>query len=612
MEAVEVALNSHAIAVMVLTLIALVMFTNNKLPMETSSLFILVILTVGFYLFPYSHDGTQLDPLEFYSGFGHEALVAVTALMIIGHGLSRTGALEPVGRMLAKLWTIAPALSFLMTLLVGAVLSAFVNNVPIVILLLPILMSVSLRTGTSPSGILMPMGFATLIGGMGTTIGTSTNLLVVSVAVSMGMREFSMFEFILPVAMSSGIAILYLWLIAPRLLPKRQSDLFDAAPRVFSAALHVTEESKAKGLSIEEILKRTDDQIKVNYIRRGGDDLLSLPHTGTVLHEGDQLLVKDTAENLKTFEKLLGTVLYASDKPVDDDHPLKAEDQQVAELIVTQGSALERISLARSRFADRYQLITLAIHRGGLYGRNMVSDISNTNLQVGDVLLVQGDSEKITEMKKRGDVVVLDSTTEIPHSKKAPYALAIMVAVVSVAAFGILPIAVSSVAGVLLLALTKCLGWKEMVQALNAQIILIVAASLALGSALLETGAADALAAVFVNLTLESSVTMQLSGLMLLMAILTNIVSNNAAAVIGTPIAIGIANQLALPVEPFVLAVLFGANMSYATPMAYKTNLLVMTVGGYTFRDFLKVGIPLTIIMWLSLSWLIPIFYQIS
>lgn len=611
MEVIDVSLNAHAIAVMVLTAVALVMFTNNKLPMETSSLFILVILTVGFYLFPYTHNGIELDPLEFYSGFGHEALVAVTALMIIGHSLSRTGALEPVGRMLSKLWTIAPALSFLMTLLVGAVLSAFVNNVPIVILLLPILMSVSLRTKTSPSGILMPMGFATLIGGMGTTIGTSTNLLVVSVAVSMGMRQFSMFEFILPVAISSAIAILYLWLIAPRLLPKRPADLFDAAPRIFSAALYVSEESKANGLAMEEVLKITDDQIKVNYIRRAGDDLLSQPQTSTVLRAGDQLLVKDTAENLKAFEKQLGTVLYGGSEPVDEDHPLMAEDQQMVEVIVTQGSPLERISLARSRFADRYQLITLAIHRGGLYGRNMVSDISNTNLQVGDVLLIQGDSGKIAEMKKRGDVVVLDSATDIPHSEKAPYALLIMVAVVAVAALGILPIAVSSVAGVLLLALTKCLAWKEMVQALNAQIILIVAASLALGAALLETGAADALAAGFVSLTRESSVTMQLSGLMLLMAILTNIVSNNAAAVIGTPIAIGIANQLGLPMEPFVLAVLFGANMSYATPMAYKTNLLVMTVGGYTFRDFLKVGIPLTLIMWVSLSWLIPVFYQV-
>lgn len=241
----------------------------------------------------------------------------------------------------------------------------------------------------------------------------------------------------------------------------------------------------------------------------------------------------------------------------------------------------------------------------------MVSDLSNTSLQVGDVLLVQGSSEHIAALKKRGDVMVLDSSLDIPHSKKAPLALLIMVAVVAVAAFGIMPIAVSSVAGVLLMIFSKCLNWKDMVQAMNAQIILIVAASLALGSALLETGAAGAMAAAFVDLTSDSGVGLQLSGLMLLMAILTNIVSNNAAAVIGTPIAIGIANQLGLPVEPFVLAVLFGANMSYATPMAYKTNLLVMTVGGYTFRDFMKVGIPLTLIMWVSLSWLILMFFPV-
>lgn len=609
MQVLDATLNAHAFAVMILTLIALIMFTSNKLPLETSSLAILVLLAVGFYIFPFSEDGVVLDPLEFYSGFGHEALVAVCALMIIGQGLSQTGALEPVGRVLAKLWTISPALSFLFTLVIGAILSAFVNNVPIVILLLPILMSVSLKTGTAPSGILMPMGFATLIGGMGTTIGTSTNLLVVSVAASMGMREFSMFEFVAPVALSSGVAILYLWLIAPRILPSRQSELFEATPRIFSAALHVTEESFAKDKTLEEIRKKTDDQINVNYVRRGGEEMRSLPHTGTTIHEGDQLLVTDTAENLKAFEKQLGTVLYTSDTPVDEDHPLKAEDQQLAELIVTQGSALEGTSLSSSRFADRYQLISLAIHRGGIYGRNMIQDIANTSLQVGDVLLVQGASEQIAEMKKRRDVMVLDSTLDITHSSKAPISLIIMVAVVSVAALGIIPIAISAVAGVLLMVLTKCLGWKDMVRALNAQIILIVAASLALGSALLETGAADVIAAWFVSLTMDSSVTMQLSGLMLLMAVLTNIVSNNAAAVIGTPIAIGIANQLSLPLEPFVLAVLFGANMSYATPMAYKTNLLVMTVGGYSFRDFLKVGIPLTLIMWLSLSWLVPKFY---
>lgn len=605
-------LNPHAQAVMLLTVLALFLFTRKQLPLETSSLFVLAILAVGFEVFPYERNGDVIHALDFFSGFGHEALVAVTALMIIGHGLARTGALEPVGRMLARFWGVAPKASFLLTLVVGALLSAFVNNVPIVILLLPILTSVSLKTKTPASNILMPMGFATLIGGMGTTIGTSTNLLVVSVAVSMGMEKFSMFEFFLPVALSSAVAILYLWLVAPLILPKRQTDLDDASPRVFTAALHVGEESFAKGKTIKEIIEETDGAMKVKYIRRGEDDWLVESGLKSYVWGGDKLVVDDTPENLMTYSKVLGTELYTSNKIVDEENPLQAEGQQLAELIVTQGSPLENSSLARTRFADRYQLATIALHRSNLQGRTLMSGIRNTQLQIGDVLLVQGASDKIAELKQNGEILVLDATADLPHSKKAPLALIIMVAVVLISALGILPIAISAVCGVLLMTISKCLSWKDVGQAVNTQIVLIVAASLALGFALLETGAAEALASSFVEITASSSVSVKLSGLMLLMAVLTNIVSNNAAAVIGTPIAISIASQLNLPVEPFVLAVLFGANMSYATPMSYKTNLLVMTVGGYTFTDFLKVGIPLTIIMWLSLSWLIPLFYQIA
>lgn len=605
-------LDTHALAVVLLTILALFLFTRPNLPLETSSLFVLAVLAAGFEIFPYEGKEGVIHAQDFFSGFGHEALVAVTALMIVGHGLSRTGALEPIGRMLARFWGIAPKASFLLMLLVGATLSAFVNNVPIVILLLPILTSVSLKTKTPASSILMPMGFATLIGGMGTTIGTSTNLLVVSVAVSMGMEKFSMFEFFLPVALSSGVAILYLWLVAPLILPRRESDLGDSSPRIFTAALHINEESVARGKTILEIIEKTDGAMKVQYIRRGDDDWLMESQPKAQVRAGDQILVTDTPERLVEFAKVLGADLFTSNKKVAEDNPLQAEGQQLAELIVTQGSPLENTSLARTRFADRYQLASIALHRSKLQGRALLSGIRDTQLQIGDVLLVQGASEKIAELKQKGEILVLDATADLPHSAKASLALGIMVSVVLVSASGLLPIAISAVCGVLLMTISKCLSWKEVGQAVNTQIVLIVAASLALGYALLQTGAADALASSFVVLTQNSSVAVKLSGLMFVMAVMTNIVSNNAAAVIGTPIAIGIANQLNLPMEPFVLAVLFGANMSYATPMAYKTNLLVMTVGGYTFTDFLKVGIPLTIIMWLSLSWLIPFFYQIA
>lgn len=603
--------NMHALAALLLTVFALVLFTRERIALETSSLIVLVLLTVGFELFPFTSDGHTLHATEFFSGFGHEALVAVCALMIAGQGLVRTGALEPVGRMLARAWAVSPSISMLLTLLVGAVLSAFVNNVPIVVLLLPILVSVSLRTKSPASGVLMPMGFATLVGGMSTTIGTSTNLLVVSVATDMGLRRLGMFDFFLPVAMAGGIAMVYLWLVAPRLLPERKSDLGDASPRIFSAQLVIPEQSFADGKTLAEVLAKAGGEMKVSRILRGEQAFL-MPLPDASLHGGDRLLLSDTAENLKEYESALGATLYSGDAPVDEEHPLHADDQQLAEVVVIQGSILEGTSLSASHFVERYQLLTLALHRAGWHLRQLQARVEDVQLRIGDVLLIQGAREQIAELKRRGDVLVLDATEDLPSTQRARIALVIMAGIILTAALGWLPIAISALGGVLLMLATSCLRWRDAERALNTQVILIVVASLALGAALLKTGAADYLAQLFVAATAGASTTWILSGLMLLMAVMTNIVSNNAAAVIGTPIAIGIARQLGLPEEPFVLAVLFGANMSYATPIAYKTNLLVMSAGGYSFTDFLRVGVPLTLIMWAAFSWLLPNMYGLA
>lgn len=207
---------------------------------------------------------------------------------------------------------------------------------------------------------------------------------------------------------------------------------------------------------------------------------------------------------------------------------------------------------------------------------------------------------------------MLDATADLPYSRKAPIALFIMLGIVGSAALGYLPIAISASLGALLMIFSGCLGWRDATSALNAQVILIVAASLAIGVALLKTGGADYLAQLFFTLAGDTSPVFVINGLMILMGILTNIVSNNAAAVIGTPIAVSITAQMGQPAEPFVLAVLFGANMSYATPMAYKTNLLVMNAGNYFFNDFLRVGVPMVLIMWITLSLLLPVLYGIK
>ncbi len=608
-----VAPSLHAIVVMLIIVIALFLFARDELPLASSSLFILVTLILFFELFPFESEGRVLSAKHFFSGFGHEALIAVSALMIAGQGLVRTGALEPIGRQLARYWTRYPRLSMIATLFAGAVLSAFVNNTPIVVLLLPILISVSLRTGTTAAHTLMPMGFATLIGGTTTTIGTSTNLLVVFVAADLGLRQFGMFEFAVPAIIAGTAGLFYLWLIAPKLIPEREPMLKSTSPRLFRAQLHVDEHSHANGKTIAEILDLTDGRMEIEQVLRGDRAycLVTLPDVS--IKAGDRIVVFDTPERLMEFEKVLEAKLYSQNKPVDEQHPLIDEKQQMAEVAVVRGSPLERTTLNDYQFSARYQVMVLALHRAGIWAKRGIQSPlehpEDTRLKNGDVILLQGSKRKIKQLKSKGELLVLDATEDLAHSEKAPIALGIMLGIVVLAALGILSIAVSAMLGVLIMLLTGCMRWKEASQALHASVIMVIVTSLAMGLALVETGGAEYLASTYVAATRGLPPAFVLSGLLLLMAILTNVVSNNAAAVVGTPIAIGIAQHLGAPPEPFVLAVLFGANLSYATPMAYQTNLLVMNAGNYSFGDFVRVGVPLTILMWLLLSFLLPWLY---
>ncbi|MEZ5536732.1 MAG: SLC13 family permease [Thiolinea sp.] len=609
--------DTHAIAVMGLTVFALFLFTRDKIPLQTSALVILCLLAIGFEVFPYRYFddlmGKEVDfkAIDFFHGFGHEALIAVCALMIMGSGLVKTGALEPVGDSLTRLWKWSPALSFLSTLLLTALLSAFINNTPIVVLLIPILVSVALRTQSNPSALLMPMGFASLLGGMATTIGTSTNLLVISVSAELGLAEIGMFDFFAPAMLSAVIGIAFLWTIAPKLLPNREVLLQNPRSRIFTAHLVVQADSPAIGKTLMELTELTNGEMEVDKVRRSSTSVV-LPLPDVIVREGDKLLVHDTPEKLKSFESSTGMVLYAKNALVSENHPLQDdEDHQVIEILVDQRSPLLGRTLQSTHFIETYRMIALAVHRRGDQIKAMPRGLGNLTLQLGDILLAQGKREDINALKSRHEFLILDSIMDLPTSKKAPLALAVMAIVVIVAALGILPIAISAVIGALVMLLCRCLSWNDMSRALSVPVIMIVVSSLALGKALSITGSSEFIANQFVSLTAGASPIVVLSGLILLMAVFTNIVSNNAAAVIGTPIAVSIANSLGVNPEPFVLAVLFGSNMSYATPMAYKTNLLIMSAGNYTFSDFLRVGIPLTLLMWLSFTLLLPLIYNL-
>ncbi len=601
----------HTYAILALTVVALLLFTRRSIPLETSALVILGLLVLGFELFPYQGvDGQTIKASSFFSGFGHPALIAVSALMVAGHGLVRTGALVVVSRVLAKMWKVSPKLSLLGTMLIAAILSAFINNTPIVILLLPILVSVSLRNGINPSSILIPMNYATLLGGMGTTIGTSTNLLVVSVAADMGLRHFGLFDFALPAVIVGSVGIVYLWLVAPKLLPKREIAMGDGSTRLFTAHLHVQKGSLSIGKTLSQLIDETSGRLNVQRIVRSRRiRIVSLPDA--TVKKGDRLLVQDTPQNLKDFEQSLGVELYAGNHIMDEEHPLQAADQQLAEVVIYPGSPLHRSTLSESRFTDQTLLAVLAIHRAGRAIEKMPEGIAHLRLRMGDVLLVQGSREEIDKLKHQPDLMVLDATLDLPHTSKAPLSLAVMAGMVALSALGILPIHISAPLGVLAMLICGCLSWKDVSQALSTQLILIIVATLALGQAMLLTGGSELVASTFVALTENASPAFILGGLILLMAVLTNVVSNNAAAVIGTPIAISIARAIGAPEEPFVLGVLFGANMSFVTPMAYQTNLLVMNAGGYHFSDFVRVGLPLAVIYWLGITVTLTMLYGV-
>jgi di/tricarboxylate transporter len=607
------ALDAHAIAVLALTVVAFALFTRERVPIQTTSVGVLAALAIGFQVFPYERAGERFAPTSLFLGFGHEALVAICALMIVGKGLVVTGALDPVARGISRLWSKWPGGALLTVLVFAFLASGIVNDTPVVVLLMPILLGVALRTNVPAGRTLLPMNYAVLVGGMATSIGTSTNLLVVSIAADLGVSRFGVFDFY-PVAMLAGaVGLLYLWLVLPRLLAGRASPIQQEPARLFSAVLHVHEDGFANGKSLSDVRKKTDGRIRIESVERG-DNLFLAQLPSVLVRAGDKLHVTGTPAELKEYEELLGATLFDpgdQQHPVDDEHPLKKGDQHLVQAVVTEDSVPNRTTLQRLRFNDVYRVAVLALHRSA--GRTTVKpqDVGSTVLQVGDLLLIQGSEERLKELRDDTGLLILDETIALPRSRKAPIAIAVILAVVVAAALQIVPIAIGALAGVAVLVATGCVNWQEARSSLSARVVLLVASSLALGRALTFTGGIDFIAAGFLAAVQGLPPPWIASLLMLLMALVTNFVSNNAAAAVGTPIAVRIASDLGAAPEPFVLAILFGANLCYVTPMAYQTNLLVMSAAGYRFVDFVRSGLPLLLIMWATLSLLVPRFFPL-
>ncbi len=645
-------LSSHGLAMLLFTAVVFAVFVWDRFPISTVCLAILVALPLLFLVFPYETDAGPLEPYSLFYGFAHPALLAICALMILGHALVLTGALEPAARKLSSLVAQRPGIALVAVLLGAALASGFVNDTPVVVLLIPLLIAATRRAKASPAAILMPMNYAVLIGGMATTIGTSTNLIVVSMAQQLGLPPFGMLSFYPLVAVAAVPALLYLWLVAPRLLRSVEPQTEAYSEQVFDADLRVEPDSWLEGKELREVLAATEGRMRVLEVRTAKG--FSRPKLPTMrLVAGDRLLVQDTVENLKEFETVLKTALH--DVEIDEQPDKEAKDQPgeaasdraparggageaadrkgdqaqetdaerrareeeaeskrtrhdeahpdviVAQFVVAPESPIEGRTVRQHRLAERYKLVVVGL-RPVRAGRGWArKEIVDRVLGAGDILLVQGSEDQLLAAQNDGIGLLLDSRHVVPRQAKSVIALATMAGVVLLAATKTLPIGLAALGGVLVLLGTRSISWQDVGNSLSTKVIMLVAASLALGSALSVTGGTAFLARELVGLAGAIEPRYLLALLMLLMGLFTNFVSNNAAAAIGTPLGIEMARALGVPPEPYVLAVLFGCNLCYLTPMGYQTNLLVMNAAGYRFSDFVKVGTPLFFIMWAAL-----------
>lgn len=590
----------HASAAMVIALITFWLFADGRVRIELVSLLLIAVLALLFNFFPVEHDGYRASIELAFGGFGHEALIAICCLMIMGRGLVVTGALEPVAQLMTRLWRYNELLGLLFSLVLGGAMSMIVNDTPVLVLTMPILLNLAARTGVAASKTLMPMNCAILIGGMATTIGTSTNLLVVSIAEDMGLPQFSVFQFTGTALIAAAVALPYLWLVMPRLLPAH-SATDELQSRRFRGALHVADGSTAIGRTVDEIQARLTGNLTLLGVI-GADG--ARPSPGRPLEIGDTLHVEGTSAELRDASESLRAPL--ANPSVLDTVRAKArapgEDVYLRELAIGADSTLAGRSVKSAEIADRYGVTVIGIFKPDrtiLHGGGRARELG---LDVGDVLLVQGTEPALKQLQVAEGAMVLEGAAELPRSAKAPLAIMIFVVAVGVAAFHLAPIAVSSLAGSIAMLATGCVKFDRIGRALSAKVIVLVAASIALGRALLETGAAQWLGEALALGMHAFPPAAVLATMMAFAALLTNFSSNTAAAAVGAPIAISLARQMGVPPEPLVLAVLFGCNLCYATPVAYQTNILIMSAGGYQFKDYVRAGTPLVLLMIVTLS----------
>lgn len=597
-----------------ITVMAVYLFVREKIPLEVTSIIILTALMLFGHFFPLSGEGgnyNTLSPEALLKGFANPALIAVLALLVMGQGLVQTDALRYVTNAFVTENKVAAWFSILFIFIFVAVISAFMNNTPLVVVAIPILQILAQTAGISQSRVMMPLSFVAILGGMTTLVGSSTNLLVSSSLVELGYDALGFFDFVVPGAMLAVIGFLYTVIISPYFLKKRGSMVTDLASstKEFVAELNIDEESKLVGMEAKDGKFSALKNVNVKLVQRRGQLILP-PFNDYTVEPNDVFIVTATKDSLAAMlAKYPGSMLDDDEEEQwiegDEEDKPRPNSRVLAELMITPASRMVDMSLEHVNFQRQFGVIVLGIQRRARVVRRRLGRI---RLESGDVLLIAGDRKEVNAMRASSDFIMLSgSKREMPNLKKAPLAVGIFMGVIALAALSVVSIPVAAITGAGLMILAGCLNIHQATRSIDRKIFLLVGSMLALGVALEASGGALFLAEQILSVPFAQTPFMMVSLLFILVAICTNILSNNACAILFTPIAMNLAKSFdgleGLNYDLtfiFALTVLFGANCSFASPIGYQTNLLVMGPGHYRFRDFLKAGVPLVVVMWIG------------